>query len=177
MKKSLSIYITAFVLFICCDTVFAKKSFVGRKFNWTCQDTVDDATQVVSYMPMIQQALLDLADWAEKGIEPSKTTTYAIEDSQVVIPADAADRGGVQPSVDLTIDGKKRFEAKIDEEVVVHVVANCPKGTGRIVRAELCLGEPFDLYSRGPKGNAAVLIAPPAKYVDIDLSHARMGRK
>ena len=153
------------------------KEFCDRNFRIWFNDRcthggVDDATQVVSYMPMIQQALLDLSAWVEKGIEPSKTTTYAIEDSQVVIPADAADRGGVQPSVDLTIDGKKRFEAKIDEEVVVHVVANCPKGTGRIVRAELCLGEPFDLYSRGPKGNAAVLMAPPAKYVDIDLSHA-----
>ena len=134
---------------------------------------VDDATQVISYMPIIQQALLDVADWAEKGIEPSPTTTYRVEDSQVIIPADATDRGGVQPSVDLTIEGKKRYETKVGQEVMVHVVASCPKGTGRIVRAELCLGEPFDLYSRGPKGNAAVLMAPPAHYVDIDLSKAQ----
>lgn len=133
---------------------------------------VDDATQVVSYMPMIQQALLDVAAWAEKGIEPSHTTTYPIKDTQVEIPAVATERGGVQPSVDLTIHGQKRFETKVGEEVMVHVVAHCPKGTGRIVRAELCLGEPFDLYSCGPKGNAAVLMAPPAQYVDIDLNKA-----
>lgn len=142
-------------------------------FNDRCtHGGVDDATQVVSYMPMIQQALLDVAAWAEKGIEPSHTTTYNIKDTQVEIPAVATERGGVQPSVNLTIDGKKRYETKVGKEVMVHVVAHCPKGTGRIVRAELCLGEPFDLYSRGPKGNAAVLMAPPAQYVDIDLSKA-----
>ena len=82
---------------------------------------VDDATQVINYMPIIQQALLDVADWAEKGIEPSPTTTYRVEDSQVIIPADATDRGGVQPSVDLTIEGKKRYETKVGQEVMVHV--------------------------------------------------------
>lgn len=133
---------------------------------------VDDATQVISYNPVIQQALLDVARWAEQGIEPSPSTTYQVVDTQIEIPAVATDRGGVQPSVTATIQGQKRVEAKVGETVMVHIVANCPKGTGRIVRAELCLGERANLYAVGPKGNAAILECPPVTYTDIDLSQA-----
>lgn len=133
---------------------------------------VDDATQVISYVPIIQQALLDVSAWAEKGIEPSASTSYEIVETQVEIPAVATHRGGVQPSVSVTVNGQKRVETTVNQEVMLHVTAHCPKGTGRIVRAELCVGERANLYTPGPKGNAAILEAPAAHYVDIDLSKA-----
>ncbi len=133
---------------------------------------VDDATQVISYNPIIQQALLDVSRWVEQGIEPSPSTTYQVVDTQVEIPAIATNRGGVQPSVIVTAHDQKRVEVKVDETVMLHVVAHCPKGTGSIVRAELCLGERANLYAPGPKGNAAVLQCPPVTYADIDLSTA-----
>ena len=133
---------------------------------------VDDATQVIDYTPILQQALMDVALWAEKGIEPSPSTTYTVQDTQVEIPAVATHRGGVQPSVSLTVKGQKRVETTVNQEVMIHVVANCPKGTGRIVRAELCVGEAANLNAVGPKGNASILQMPEAHYVDIDLSRA-----
>lgn len=132
----------------------------------------DDATQVVAYDAILQQALLDVAAWAEKGIEPSPSTTYSVNDSQVEIPSVATDRGGIQPSVSLTVNGQKRVETTVNQEVMMHVVANCPKGTGCIVRAELCVGKAANLNAVGPKGNASILQMPEAHYVDIDLSRA-----
>lgn len=144
-------------------------------FNDRCtHGGVDDATQVVSYMPILQQALLDLAQWVEKGIEPSPSTTYSIVETQVEVPEVATDRGGLQPSVKLSINGQERTEVKIGEETTIHLVAHCPKGTGRIVRAELCTGRPADLTTPGSWGNCSSYsdgIEP--VYMDLDLSKAK----
>ena len=152
---------------------FANKNFRLWFTDRCTHGGVDDATQVISYDPVIQQALLDVARWAEEGIEPSASTTYRMVDSQIEIPAVATQRGGVQPSVSVTAQGSKRVEAKVGEVVMAHVVANCPQGTGSIVKAEICLGERANIYSPGPRGNASVLNAPEVQYSDIDLSGAR----
>jgi hypothetical protein len=89
---------------------------------------VDDSTEVVSYSGVLQQALLDVADWVEKGIEPPMTTNYQVKEGQVVLAEKANDRHGIQPVPVATIDGKKRADVHQGDEVTIHVVAEAPVG-------------------------------------------------
>jgi hypothetical protein len=99
---------------------------------------VDDSTQVVSYNSTLYQALLDVSAWAEKGIEPSRSSDYKIEDGQVLLGEDLRVRGGVQPIVTARINGKERADVKPGEAVTVHVVAETPANTGKIIKADWC---------------------------------------
>ncbi len=101
----------------------------------------DAATQVesthnVSYIGVLQQALRDLSAWVEKGIEPPKTTNYKIEDGQVIIPATADEREGIQPVVTLKVNGGERTEVKVGVPVTFTAVVEVPQHTGKIVAAD-----------------------------------------
>lgn len=100
---------------------------------------VDNPTETVSYQSTVFQALLDVSDWVERGISPSKTSNYQIHDSQVSITDEGKVRGGIQPSIIVSIDGKQRADTSIGKQVKVHVIAECPLGTGKIVDAAWCL--------------------------------------
>lgn len=111
---------------------------------------VEDPLENVSYTTTVSQALLDVSDWVERGIAPSKTSEYKLEDSQVILSEDGKSRGGVQPAVSALIDGKTRADVQPGQRVSIHVVAECPANTGRVVRAEWCLdgkkyNQPVDL--------------------------------
>lgn len=99
----------------------------------------DDPTEVVDYTTTLYQALLDVSDWVEKGIAPSHTSTYEVEDGQVILGVDGKQRGGIQPVPYATINGKERAEVKPGEQVTIHVTVDVPKGTGKVVRAVWCL--------------------------------------
>ncbi len=73
-------------------------------------------THVTSYGPALKQALRDLARWVEEGERPAETA-YRIVDTQVVVPASAAARGGVQPVVSLTANGSACAEVAVGEAV------------------------------------------------------------
>ncbi|WP_277638424.1 hypothetical protein [Bacteroides graminisolvens] len=100
---------------------------------------IDDPTEVVSYMGILYQALLDISNWVEKGIEPSKTSDYKIVDAQVMLNINGKSRGGIQPIPYASIDGKERADVKLGQEVTIHVVVDVPAGTGKVVKAEWCL--------------------------------------
>lgn len=99
----------------------------------------DDPTEVVDYTTTLYQALLDVSDWVEKGIAPSRTSTYEVEDGQVMLGVDGKQRGGIQPVPYATINGKERADVKPGEQVTIHVTVDVPKGTGKVVRAVWCL--------------------------------------
>lgn len=107
---------------------------------------LEDPTETVSYLSTLYQAMLDLSDWVERGIVPSKSSDYKIEDSQVILSDNGKTRGGVQPTVEATIHGKQRADVKAGEQVTIHVVAECPASTGKVVKAEWSLdGKTFTL--------------------------------
>lgn len=97
-----------------------------------------DASRTVSYSGIVCQALLDLSDWCEKGIAPAKTHNYRLEQlGQVVLPADANERRGIQPVAYATVgDGQKKITVKVGEPVTIHVRANVPQGYGKVVKAD-----------------------------------------
>jgi hypothetical protein len=95
----------------------------------------DDPTYTVSYLGVLQQALLDLSAWVERGIAPAATTNYKIVDGQVVVPATANERRGIQPVVTVKANGSKRTDVKVGQPVTLTAVIDVPKGRGKVVTA------------------------------------------
>jgi hypothetical protein len=122
-----------------------------------------ERTHVVSYGGALQQALRDLAAWVEKGVHPSDTV-YRIEDTQVVVPDDAAARKGIQPTVALTVNGGARAEAKPGEPVRFSATIAAPPGAGKIVSAE------WDFDGSGTFTQKASF--SPAETVTVSTEHA-----
>ena len=96
----------------------------------------EDPTRTVSYIGVLQQALLDLSDWVEKGIDPAPSTSYEVVDGQVVVPETANKRAGIQPIVNLKVNGDKRVAIKAGQTVTFTAVVEVPPHTGKVVSAE-----------------------------------------
>jgi PKD domain len=92
--------------------------------------------RMVSYAGVLQQALRDVAAWVEQGIAPPAGTNYEIVDSQVVVPPDSASRKGIQPVVELTVDGGDRTDVAAGHPVSFSATIATPPGTGDVVDAE-----------------------------------------
>ena len=95
----------------------------------------EDPTRTVSYLGVLQQALRDLSAWVEEGTSPPATTNYKIEDGQVIVPATAAERRGIQPVVTLKANGGKRAEVQAGEPVTFTATIEVPPNTGQVVAA------------------------------------------
>lgn len=95
----------------------------------------EDATRTVSYLGVLQQALRDLSAWVEKGTPPPATTNYKIEDGQVIVPATAAERKGIQPVVTVKANGGVRADGKVGKPVTFTAIVELPPNTGKIVAA------------------------------------------
>lgn len=97
---------------------------------------VEDPTRVISYVPILQQALRDLAAWVEEGAEPPASTSYQVEDGQVHVPATAGLRQGIQPVVSVRVNGRERIEVRRGDTVTLRGTIEVPKGTGSVIAAE-----------------------------------------
>ena len=98
--------------------------------------TKQDALRIAGYEGVLQQALRDVIVWAEKGTPPPPSTSYKVTDSQVVLPATAAQRKGVQPVVKLTVNGAARADIKVGQSVTFVGMVEVPPGAGKIVTAD-----------------------------------------
>ncbi len=92
-------------------------------------------TRLIDYMPHIEQGLADLIAWVEKGVDPAGTNADFVG-GQLVMPQTAKERGGIQPVVKATADGKARADVKVGQRVTFAVDAEVPPGTGTVVAAE-----------------------------------------
>ena len=92
-------------------------------------------THTVSYLGVLQQALLDLSAWVEKGIPPAATTNYKIADGQVIVPPTAAERKGIQPVVVAKANGGKRADVKVGQTVTFTAEIEVPANMGKVVAA------------------------------------------
>ena len=121
------------------------------------------ANRIVSYDPIVEQALRDVAAWAERGVTPPRSTNYRVVDAQVVVPKRAAQRRGIQPVVDLTVRGGDRITVKAGQRVRFSAKAQVPPGTGKIVSAG------WDFTGTGTYTPTA--IGRPKSTVKLDGSH------
>ncbi|EXM20488.1 hypothetical protein V3481_016318 [Fusarium oxysporum f. sp. vasinfectum] len=94
------------------------------------------SSRVVDFTGLYEQHLRDLGIWCETGVYPSTPTNYTISNSQVRLPATAPERKGIQPVVDLTINGGKQVEVKTGTTVTFKVRVGIPPGAGKIVSLE-----------------------------------------
>lgn len=94
-----------------------------------------DPAHLISYLGVLQQALLDLSDWVEKGIPPPATTNYKIRDGQVIVPPLAADRKGIQPTLTAKANGSDRAGTKAGKPVLFTAKMEIPPHAGKFVSA------------------------------------------
>lgn len=93
-------------------------------------------TRVIDYTAVLQQALRDVSAWVEKGIAPPATTHYAVSNGQVIVPASADGRGGIQPVVTLSANGSQRAEVKAGQKVSFEALVKVPSGSGKVVAVQ-----------------------------------------
>lgn len=96
---------------------------------------LDDRQHQVDYLGILHQALLDIADWCEKGIAPVPSTNYRVNDGQIEVPAGAAERGGLQPVADAYANGKKCITVKAGEPVIFTAQIEAPPRAGKVTAA------------------------------------------
>lgn len=87
---------------------------------------------VTSYRGAVNQALLDVSDWVERGIEPRKSTVYEVIDNQIYPAKTAAERKGIQPTITLLANGETCARVKAGEEVNFTAIVQVPEGAGEI---------------------------------------------
>jgi hypothetical protein len=93
-------------------------------------------TRVINYQGVLQQALRDLTAWVEKKVPPPASTNYRIVDGQVLLPPSAAERKGVQPTVEVKANGRGRSDVKVGDTVEFSVAIDAPPRAGPVVKAE-----------------------------------------
>lgn len=98
----------------------------------------EDRTRIVSYVPVLHQALRDLSRWVEQGVPPPASTRYTIQNGQVTVPREAGERLGVQPVISLTADGALtpgRVETHVGDVVTFRGTIAAPPGSGKVIEA------------------------------------------
>ena len=129
----------------------------------------DDPRRTVSYLGVLHQALRDVSAWVERDEPPPPSTRYDVVDGQVAVPAGAPERLGIQPVVNLTVEGSDRADVGVGEEIVLRAHAVVPAGTGRIVSVE------WDLDGSGSYGERADLSSAEEVTVECRARFDRSG--
>lgn len=127
-------------------------------------DSQEDAIHTVSYVPVLNQALRDVALWVEKGIAPAASTRYRFDNGQIIVPSTAADRRGIQPVVTLKANGGERTEVATGQTVTFKGAIEVPPGTGTIIGAE------WDFEGAGTFSNIST-VRRGAKSATVTMTH------
>ena len=105
------------------------------------------STKIASVGGILNQALLDLAAWVERGVPPLASTRYRLDPmNQVVLPVAASERLGYQPVVELTVNGSDRAEVAANQPVNLVARIETPPGGGKAIRYDWYLGAPDFKY-------------------------------
>jgi hypothetical protein len=118
----------------------------------------------VSYLGMLHLALRDLSRWVEEDVAPPSSTNYEVVDGQVVVPAEASRRLGIQPVVSLTVDGAARSTAPVGGNLTFRATAEAPPETGFIVSVE------WDFDGSGRFSEAERI--DPTPHVSVERQHS-----
>jgi hypothetical protein len=92
-------------------------------------------TWLIDYLPSVEQGLADLAAWVEKGVPPAETN-FTMVDGKVSLSPTAAERGGTQPVVGVTVNGGARTEVAAGQPVTIQLEAEAPPGAGTITQIQ-----------------------------------------
>lgn len=120
------------------------------------------AVATVSISGILNQALLDLAAWVERGVAPPPSSRYSLDAmNQVVLPDKASERHGLQPVIHLMVNGKIRAEVGVNQPV--HLVGNIemPPGAGQVIQHDWYLGRSDFAYEPATKVSATRTVSFP----------------
>lgn len=92
--------------------------------------------RLVQFDGIVQQALRDVSAWVESGASAAESTSYEVTDSQIIVEEDGAARHGIQPAVNLTVNGAERVEVETGQNVAFMAAIQVPEGFGEIVGIE-----------------------------------------
>ena len=93
------------------------------------------ASRIVSYDPIVEQALRDIAAWVEQDVTPPRSTNYDVTDGQVTVSTQTSQRRGIQPVVDLTVGEGERIDTRVGQKVSFSARVQVPPRAGAIVSA------------------------------------------
>lgn len=123
----------------------------------------DARTQVVSYLPMLQQALRDVSAWVEKGTVPPANSGYRVDDGQIVLAASAKDRKGIQPVVSFKTG---LVNAKVGKPVALTATVEVPPAMGSIISAA------WDFDGSGAFAEKAILPTKAKAKATVSTTHS-----
>jgi hypothetical protein len=109
-------------------------------------------------MEIFHQSLQDLMAWAERGVAPPPSTRYTVRQGQVIMPATAAERQGLQPVMNLSVNGDQRAVVSVGQPVNLAARLEMPPGGGEIVQYHWTVAGTDD---------AAVLVTDPKPLVEV----------
>jgi hypothetical protein len=92
-------------------------------------------TWLIDYFPIIEQGLADLIRWVEDGVPPA-ASNFEYAHGQVILPPAAVERGGVQPTAEVTANGGARTDVKTGDPVTLEVDVRAPAAGGTIIAVE-----------------------------------------
>ncbi|KAL4747010.1 hypothetical protein BDW72DRAFT_197168 [Aspergillus terricola var. indicus] len=96
----------------------------------------DQQARIVEFTGLYEQLLRDLSAWVEHGITPPEQTRYSVQAGQVVVPPTASERAGIQPVVELLVDGANETVLSAGSSATFDLSAEVPPGAGKIVSLE-----------------------------------------
>jgi hypothetical protein len=134
--------------------------------NHTDPTTELQESHAVAYSGTVQYALRELSAWVEQGIAPPPTSHYRVRDGQVEVPDSPAERKGIQPVVDLQVNGGERAEVAAGEVVTLTARIEVPPAPGKVVSAK------WDFEGEGSYADAAELGDPTSEMIHISTTHA-----
>lgn len=112
-----------------------------------------ETDMIVNYLGGLKQALLDISDWVERGIEPRQSSVYEMEGGCVHIAKNAKERKGLQSVVTLTANGETCAHVKVGESVALTAVAEVPEGAGAVTELQFSFSDPmFGTYAQRDQG-------------------------
>lgn len=87
---------------------------------------------ITNYLGALFQALLDVADWTENGIEPPLGTVYTMQGGLVVPEKDPEKIHGLQPQIRILYNGEDVTEGcvhiKAGEKLILEAMISAPSG-------------------------------------------------
>lgn len=114
-------------------------------------DKTDSADELhaTSYMGGLKQALIDIADWVEKGKAPLPSSNYKVDVGNVIVPQKAKERRGIQPVARLWVNEGETAHVKVGEKVYFCVEGEVPDGAGSLTFVEWSFEGESDFPEKG----------------------------
>jgi hypothetical protein len=132
--------------------------------------TIERPNRLVDYLGTLMQGLRDLSLWVEEDIPAPASTHYEVSDSQIVVPPNAKERLGIQPTIELTVNGAVRVETKVGTSVDFSAVVQLPPGTGEVVQID------WDFFGTGNFTTTAFVPTEQGALVNATFAYDAPGR-